>query len=135
MLKRLFIVAVAVPLLGGYFTFAADLPEVVYQKYLAAIKAKNLGELNKYLSMQQRDKLNAETPEDRNKMIELIAAFMPKSIRVVEVIISSDNKSGTLKLAGTGGISGNDKVYGTVSMLREESGWKINRDEWSNKQH
>jgi hypothetical protein len=54
---------------------------------------------------------------------------------VVEVIISSDNKSGTLKLAGTGGISGNDKVYGTVSMLREESGWKINRDEWSNKQH
>lgn len=85
--------------------------------------------------MQQRDKLNAETPEDRNKMIELIAAFMPKSIRVVEVIISSDNKNGILKLAGTGGTSGNDKVYGTVSMLREESGWKINRDEWSNKQH
>lgn len=45
MLKRLFIVAVAVPLLGGYFTFATDLPEVVYQKYLAAIKTKDLGEL------------------------------------------------------------------------------------------
>ncbi|MBI2487142.1 MAG: hypothetical protein HYW01_09320 [Deltaproteobacteria bacterium] len=68
-------------------------------------------------------------------MIELIAAFMPKSIRVVEQVISLDNKTGTLKLVGIGGISGNDEVYGTVSMVKEESEWKISREEWSNKQH
>lgn len=135
MLKHLFIVTVTFSLLGGRFAFAADSPEVVYQKYIAAIKSKNLDELNKYLSMQQRDKLNTERPEDRQKMIELIAAFMPKSIRVVEQVISLDNKTGTLKLVGIGGISGNDEVYGTVSMVKEESEWKISREEWSNKQH
>ena len=134
MLKCLLIVTFTVSLLTGHFAFAENPPEEVYQKYIAAIKSKNLDELNKYLTMQQRDKLNAETPEDRQKMIELIAALMPKSIRVVEQAVSPDDKTVTLKLVGIGGISGNDEVSGTVSLVKEESEWKIDREEWSNKQ-
>ncbi len=119
-------------LLAGSVAFSGDSPEAVYQKYRAAIQSRNLDELNKYLSSQRREELNEETPEDRQKMIELIAAFMPKSTRIVERQISPDDKKATLKLVGIGGISGKDEVFGKVTMVKEDSEWKINSEEWSN---
>ena len=132
MLKRVMPASVMLLMLAGTAAFSGDSPEAVYQKYSAAIQSKNLDELNKYLTSQRREELNAETPEDRQKMIELIAAFMPKATRIVEQQISPDDKKATLKLVGIGGISGKDEVYGKVTMVKEDSEWKINSEEWSN---
>ena len=74
MLKRVLPASVMLLLLAVSVASSEDSPEAVYQKYSAAIKSKNLDELDKYLSSQRREELNEETPEDRQKMIELIAA-------------------------------------------------------------
>ncbi|HWP92530.1 MAG TPA: hypothetical protein VNN20_10085 [Thermodesulfobacteriota bacterium] len=132
MLKRVLPASVMLLLLAVSVASSEDSPEAVYQKYSAAIQSKNLDELDKYLSSQRREELNEETPEDRQKMIELIAAFMPKSIRIVERQISPDDKKATLKLVGIGGISGKDEVFGKVTLVKEDSEWKINSEEWSN---
>jgi hypothetical protein len=132
MLMRVLPVSVMFLLLAGSVAFSGDSPEAVYQKYSAAIQTKNLDELNKYLSSQRREELNEEIPEDRQKMIELVAAFMPKSTRIVEQQISPDDKKATLKLVGIGGISGKDKVFGKVTMVKENSEWKISSEKWSN---
>jgi len=39
-----------------------------------------------------------------------------------------------LKLTGIGGMSGNDEMIGTVAIVKEDSGWKIDSENWSNKQ-
>jgi len=134
MLKRLLIVTVTLSLLGGYVAFAEDSPEAVYQKYTAAIKSKNLDELKKYMSKKALDEMNAEPPEMQQKMIEMIGTFMPKSYKVLKQTISQDGKTVTLKLTGIGDMSGNDEMIGTVAMVKEDSGWKIDSENWSNKQ-
>ena len=134
MLKRVLLVTATLSLLGGYVAFAEDSPEAVYQKYTAAIKSKNLDELKKYMSKKALDEMNAETPEIQQKMIEMIGTFMPKSYKVLEQTISQDGKTATLKLTGIGDMSGNDEMIGTVAMVKEDSGWKIDSENWSNKQ-
>ena len=134
MLKRLLIVTVTLSLLGGYVAFAEDSPEQIYQKYTAAIKSKNLDEIKKYVSKQALDQMNADTPEMQKKMVEMMNAFMPKSVSVAEQTISPDGKTATLKLTGIGDMSGNDEMIGTVAMVKEDSGWKIDSENWSNKQ-
>ncbi len=132
MINRLLIGTVAVSMLVSLLAYAEDSPEAVYKKYTAAIESKNIDELMKYLSKQQSDMISAETPEDRQKMIDMIAEFMPKSISVVEQTIAPDGKSATLKLTGKGGMGSDEGVSGTVSLVKEESGWKIEREQWSN---
>jgi len=134
MLKRVLLITVTLSVFGGYVAFAEDSPEQVYQKYTAAIKSKNLDELKKYMSKKALDEMNAETPEIQQKMIEMIGTFMPKSYKVLEQTISQDGKTATLKLTGIGGMSGNDEMIGTVAMVKEDSGWKIDSENWSNKQ-
>ena len=134
MLKRVLLITVTLSVFGGYVAFAEDSPEQVYQKYTAAIKSKNLDELKKYMSKKALDEMNAETPEIQQKMIEMIGTFMPKSYKVLEQTISQDGKTVTLKLTGIGDMSGNDEMIGTVAMVKEDSGWKIDSENWSNKQ-
>ncbi len=134
MLKRVLLVTVTLSVLGGYVAFAEDSPEQVYQKYTAAIKSKNLDELKKYMSKKAINEMNAETPEMQQKMIEMIGTFMPESYKVLGQTISPDGKTATLKLTGIGGMSGNDEMIGTVAMVKEDSGWKIDSENWSNKQ-
>ena len=134
MLKRVLLVTATLSLLGGYVAFAEDSPEAVYQKYTAAIKSKNLDELKKYMSKKALDEMNAEPPEMQQKIIEMIGTFMPKSYKVLEQTISQDGKTATLKLTGIGDMSGNDEMIGTVAMVKEDSGWKIDSENWSNKQ-
>ena len=134
MLKRVLLVTVTLSVLGGYVAFAEDSPEQVYQKYTAAIKSKNLDELKKYMSKKAINEMNAETPEMQQKMIEMIGTFMPESYKVLGQTISPDGKTATLKLTGIGGVSGNDEMIGTVPMVKEDSGWKIDSENWSNKQ-
>jgi len=134
MLKRVLLITVTLSVFGGYVAFAEDSPEQVYQKYTAAIKSKNLDELKKYMSKKALDEMNAETPEIQQKMIEMIGTFMPKSYKVLEQTISQDGKTATLKLTGIGDMSGNDEMIGTVAMVKEDSGWKIDSENWSNKQ-
>ncbi len=45
-----------------------------------------------------------------------------------------NGKTATLKLTGIGGMSGNDEMIGTVAIVKEDSGWKIDSENWSNKQ-
>ena len=134
MLKRVLLITVTLSVFGGYVAFAEDSPEQVYQKYTAAIKSKNLDELKKYMSKKALDEMNAEPPEMQQKMIEMIGTFMPKSYKVLEQTISQDGKTATLKLTGIGDMSGNDEMIGTVAMVKEDSGWKIDSENWSNKQ-
>ena len=134
MLKRVLLVTVTLSVLGGYVAFAEDSPEQVYQKYTAAIKSKNLDELKKYMSKKAINEMNAETPEMQQKMIEMIGTFMPESYKVLGQTISPDGKTATLKLTGIGGMSGNDEMIGTVPMVKEDSRWKIDSENWSNKQ-
>lgn len=134
MLKRVLLITVTLSVFGGYVAFAEDSPEQVYQKYTAAIKSKNLDELKKYMSKKALDEMNAETPEIQQKMIEMIGTFMPKSYKVLEQTISQDGKTVTLKLTGIGDMSGNDEMIGTVAIVKEDSGWKIDSENWSNKQ-
>ncbi|MGH7800941.1 MAG: nuclear transport factor 2 family protein [Thermodesulfobacteriota bacterium] len=134
MLKRVLLVTVTLSVLGGYVAFAEDSPEQVYQKYTAAIKSKNLDELKKYMSKKAINEMNAETPEMQKKMIEMIGTFMPESYKVLGQTIFPDGKTATLKLTGIGGVSGNDEMIGTVAMVKEDSGWKIDSENWSNKQ-
>jgi len=134
MLKRVLLITVTLSVFGGYVAFAEDSPEQVYQKYTAAIKSKNLDELKKYMSKKALDEMNAETPEIQQKMIEMIGTFMPKSYKVLEQTISQDGKTVTLKLTGIGDMSGNDEMIGTVAIVKLDSGWKIDSENWSNKQ-
>ena len=134
MLKRVLLITVTLSVFGGYVAFAEDSPEQVYQKYTAAIKSKNLDELKKYMSKKALDEMNAETPEIQQKMIEMIGTFMPKSYKVLEQTISQDGKTATLKLTGIGDMSGNDEMIGTGAIVKLDSGWKIDSENWSNKQ-
>ena len=134
MLKRVLLITVTLSVFGGYVAFAEDSPEQVYQKYTAAIKSKNLDELKKYMSKKALDEMNAETPEIQQKMIEMIGTFMPESYKVLGQTISPDGKTVTLKLTGIGDMSGNDEMIGTVAIVKLDSGWKIDSENWSNKQ-
>jgi len=86
------------------------------------------------LSKKAINEMNTETPEMQQKMIEMIGTFMPESYKVLGQTISPDGKTATLKLTGIGGMSGNDEMIGTVAMVKEDSGWKIDSENWSNKQ-
>lgn len=130
---RLTMLAIAVFLTLGGPAFAQDSPEAVYRKYGVAVQVGSVDECAKYLSTAMREKLLADPPEMRKKMLGIIAAGTPKAVKVTRKTIAPDAKTATLDLSGTGPGDGTP-MFGKLTLVKEGADWRIQREQWSNTQ-
>lgn len=130
---RPLLAAALVALALGPPAFAQDPPEVVYERYESALRAKDGERIAQHLSRASREKMLADPVETRRRLLDLIAALLPASIRIVKTEVGSEAQSATLDLRGTSPDDGTP-MYGRVDLVKEEGDWKIDRESWSNTQ-
>ena len=111
--------------------FAEDPPKVVYERYTSALRARDADRIAQRLSRASRDKMLADSAEMRQKLLELIAALLPMSIRIAGTDVGPDAASASLVLTGASPEDGTP-MYGRVDLVKEEGDWKIDRESWSN---
>jgi hypothetical protein len=110
---------------------AADDIETVYAKLHAAAAAKNVDEMMKYATEARRNEL-AVMP-DREPVVALMAATMPRTYRVTGKAFSPDGNAAQLRASGLSGMvgMGEQLVYGVMDFAREKGEWKVERWSWS----
>jgi hypothetical protein len=130
---RALLIALLASLTVGHAACAQDPPEVVYERYASALRARDGDSIAQHLSRASREKMLADSAEMRQKLLELIAALLPASIRIVKTDVGAGAASATLELTGASPDDGTP-MYGRVNLVKEEGDWKIDRESWSNTQ-
>src|SRR3954469_3926865 len=123
--------AAALLLIASGAAFGADDVEAVYAKLHAAALAKNLDEMMKYATEARRNEL--ATLPDKEPIVALMTAMMPKSYRVTGKAFSSDGSAAQLRASGLSGMvgMGEQLMYGVMDFAREKGEWKVDKWSWS----
>ncbi len=110
---------------------AADDIEAVYAKLHAAALARNVDEMMKYASEARRNEL--ETTPDKEPIVALMTASMPKAYRVTGKAFAADGSAAQLRASGLAGMvgMGEQLMYGVMDFSREKGEWKVDRWSWS----
>jgi len=123
--------AAALLILLSGSAYAADDLEAVYAKLHAAALAKNVDEMMKYATEARRSEL--ETLPDKEPVIALMTAMMPKTYRVTGKAFSPDGNAAQLRASGISGMvgMGEQLMYGVMDFAREKGEWKVDKWSWS----
>lgn len=123
--------AAALLLIASGAAFGADDVEAVYAKLHAAALARNLDEMVKYASEARRNEL--ETVPDKEPIVALMTAMMPKTYRVTGKAFSADGAAAQLRASGLSGMvgMGEQLMYGVMDFAREKGEWKVDKWSWS----
>ena len=128
-MERKFAAALLIILSGA--AAAADDIEAVYAKLHAAALARNVDEMMRYATEARRNEL--ETTPDKEPVVALMTATMPKTYRVTGKAFSPDGDAAQLRASGLSGMvgMGEQLVYGVMDFTREKGEWKVDRWSWS----
>lgn len=102
-----------------------------YMNYRAAFaKAKSIDEVMPFMSKEVRAKVESTPAAERPKMFEFIKE-MSSSMTNVKVMKETKTDNGVMLTVE--GLDGKEKMTGQVQIVREDGGWKVGRESWSNK--
>lgn len=114
---------------------AAEEPDAVYFKYHRAAVSRDLDEMLRYASAAQRNELSEVSAAQKDAMMKMLAASMPRVFVLKGKTLAPDGKSARLLVSGPGGSvldAKTETLYGTVSMVNERGQWKVAASNWSN---
>jgi hypothetical protein len=128
-MERKFAAALLIVLSGA--AAAADDIEAVYAKLHAAALARNVDEMMKYATEARRNEL--ETTPDKEPVVALMAATMPKAYRITGKAFSPGGDAAQLRASGLSGMvgMGEQLVYGVMDFAREKGEWRVDKWSWS----
>jgi hypothetical protein len=110
---------------------AAASPEArVYDAHVKAMAAGDYQAFRATMSktaLAMMDKQNKDMNLDPKKMMEMMKAMAPVDLKYTGMKV--DGKKATLDV--TAKISG-EQNWGTVSLVQEDAGWKVETESWSN---
>lgn len=95
----------------------------VYTNYHNALRDENIEALKDLIAAERQKELQGE---DAAMKLKTIKAFMPSDITVTDVSISGS--TATLKVEGK---QNDQTMTGTVTLVRENSLWKISKESWN----
>lgn len=114
---------------------AAEEPDAVYAKYHRAAVTRDLNEMLRYASAAQRNELAEASPAQKDAMMKMLEASMPRVFVLKGKTLAPDGRSARLLVSGPGGSvldAKTETLYGTVSMVNERGEWKVAASNWSN---
>jgi hypothetical protein len=114
---------------------AAEEPDAVYAKYHRAAVTRDLNEMLLYASASQRKELSDASPAQKDAMMKMLEASMPRVFVLKGKTVAPDGRSARLLVSGPGGSvldAKTETLYGTVSMVNERGEWKVAASNWSN---
>lgn len=113
---------------------AAEEPDAVYAKYHRAAAAGNMIEMAQYTGAAQRAELLAMSAAQKNALVKMLAATMPRAYSLRNKTVTPEGKAARLLVSGPSGIKDGDKaeiLYGTIRMRMEGGAWKVAESDWT----
>lgn len=134
---RPFIAAIlSIAALAALPAVAADEPDAVYAKYHRAAVTGDLKEMLRYASAAQRDELDEISAAQKDAMLKMLEAAMPRVFVLKSKTLAPDGRTARLLVSGPGGSvpdARTETLYGTVSMVNERGEWKVATSNWGNR--
>lgn len=112
-------------------------PGMAYQQYLGVMRdAANLSDVLPYLSRGARSEVEKAAGSDAAEWLKFLQVIYPREVRVVRESLSGDRATVFAE-----GVSADpfdktgrlDKTYGTIELIMEDGGWKIDNESWGNR--
>lgn len=111
--------------------FAGDSPEVIYQKYIQAVRAKNYDRISLYINYYNNLKLEAMTLALRMKEINKMFEKAHTDYAIVKKEIKRNEAYLYLEANAIEPYTKQMRKYkGKVSMVKENGEWKIHTISW-----
>jgi len=130
-----FLSLTALTALGSLPALAAEEPDAVYAKYHRAAVTRDMNEMLRYATAAQRNELSDASPAQKDAMMKMLEASMPRVFVLKGKTLAPDGKSARLLVSGPGGSvldAKTETLYGTVSMVNERGEWKVAASNWTN---
>jgi hypothetical protein len=109
---------------------AQDDPESAYLRLHRATLAHNLNEMMLYASEERRAELL--TYAGNPVPLRLVSSMMPRVYAVRSLATSPDGTRARMRATGSFTFMGTTApTFGVIDMVREESGWKVDKFEWT----
>jgi hypothetical protein len=99
-------------------------PGKVYLAHLKALKAKDVAALKKLVSAERVKEMDKP---DFKEMLGMIAEMAPSTVQIAGGTQTGD--TATLNVTGE---NNGEKMKGEVSMVKEATGWKVDKESWKN---
>ncbi|MBI1889599.1 MAG: DUF4124 domain-containing protein [Burkholderiales bacterium] len=110
-----------------------DVLGAAYMKHFQSLRADGWKTFLDTMSSRQRIKVEPVG----EKALALTKALVPRSIAVVDEVISPSGNTGTLRVKGMApamGSSGEKMNYGTIELVKEGGMWKVDKSSWSDEE-
>jgi len=109
---------------------AQEGPEGAYLRLHRATLASNLSEMMLYASEEKRGELLKYAGDP--VPLKLMSSMMPRVYAVRSLATSPDGTRARMRATGTFSFMGTTApTYGVVDLVREASGWKVDKFEWT----
>lgn len=100
-------------------------PSDVYLQYRAAlVDAKDISAVAPLMTKSVNEDINHTPEKDKPMMFGILKSFSPKTVQILSEKI--DGEKAVLTVSG----DPKEKETGTVSLLRENGLWKIEKESW-----
>jgi hypothetical protein len=101
-----------------------------YLSYRAAFeKAKAVEEILPFVSKAVRAKIEATPAAERPKMF----AFQKEMSKMSDVKVLKETKTDEGVMLSVEAMADQEKMAGQIQIVKEDGGWKIGKESWSNK--
>jgi len=116
-------------------TSPASSPAQAYQQYLEALRnAQNLSDVMPCLTRSTRARIESQSGSNPLEGLKFLQAIYPREVRIVRETVNGDQATIFVEGMSADPFGGGalEKTYGTIDMQKEDGGWKIDRESWSN---
>ena len=102
-----------------------DEPEAVYAKFHRAGLMANYEAMLKYGTAAKAKEMAPMAPEERKRLLEVLARLLPRRYAVVEKTVEEGGARARLRLRGAP-----EAVSGTITLVKEKGEWKVDEANW-----
>jgi hypothetical protein len=100
-----------------------------YMQYQAAFeKAKSVDDLIPFMPKESQEQIKKASAEEKKQGFAMMKAMGAKQVKVVKE--TATDAGATLDVEGVGGLDGG-KMTGKVNLVKDASGWRIDKESWS----
>jgi hypothetical protein len=99
-------------------------PAKAYRAYLKTIQGGNLAQIRGAVSSERSKQVS---DKDMKEMIPMLQLMAPKNLKISGGAV--DGEHATLLATSQ---DGSETMHGTITMLKEGGGWKVEQESWKN---
>jgi hypothetical protein len=100
-----------------------------YLRYLAAFqKAERIEDVLPYMAAERRKMVEETSAAERPEMFKFVKAMMGSMTGIT--ITKEERTSGGATLTAEAVDEDKSKVAGTITIVREDGGWKLSQESW-----